>query len=63
MQNFIIGIAGFGVIALAVVGFKTLMQTFGFGPEAITNTIMVLMLLGIAPMFGELTKSVFKLNK
>jgi CDP-diglyceride synthetase len=63
MQNFIIGIAGFSVIALAVIGLKTLLSAFGLGTEAIANTIMVLMLLGIAPMFGELTKSVFKLNK
>ena len=63
-KNFLIGVGAFAVIILSIIGVKALfIDVLQFGEETASLIIMGVVLLFIAPMFGELTASVFKFNK
>lgn len=63
-KNFLIGVGAFSVIILSIIGVKALfVDLFMFAEETVSMIIMGVVLLFIAPMFGELTASVFKLNR
>ena len=64
IKNLLIGIGGFTVIGAIIFGLMYLLSDVaGLNKEYIDVVIMSMALLIIAPMFGELTRSVFKLDK
>ena len=63
-KNFLIGVGAFAVIILSIIGVKALfVDLFMSAEETVSMIIMGVVLLFIAPMFGELTASVFKFNR
>ena len=63
-KNFLIGVGAFAVIILSIIGVKALfVDLFMFAEETVSMIIMGVVLLVIAPMFGELTSNVFKFNR
>lgn len=64
IKNLLIGIGAFTVIGVVMFGLQYLLSDVaGLNKEQIGAVIMAMALLFIAPMFGELTRSVFKLDK
>lgn len=64
IKNLLIGIGAFTVIGAVMFGLQYLLSDIaGLNKEQISAVIVAMALLFIAPMFGELTRSVFKLDK
>tara|TARA_B100001057_G_scaffold495482_1_gene594613 strand:- start:2941 stop:3141 length:201 start_codon:yes stop_codon:yes gene_type:complete len=64
MRNFFIGLGVILGISLSIVGLKYLLNTgLGISEDSIGTIFFVFMVLAISKPFGELTVSVFKLNK
>jgi CDP-diglyceride synthetase len=63
MKHFLLGIGTFALISLLVFAFAELLTSLSLTEETIQVIFMVVVLTIIAKPFGELTASVFKLNK
>lgn len=63
MKYFLIGVAAFLIISAVVYGLGFVLDSFGLTKDQSVNVFMALMLLLLAKPFGELTVSVFKLEK
>lgn len=63
MKHFLLGIGTFALIFVVMFGLVELFETLQISKEATHIIFMVLALSFIAKPFGELTVSVFKLNK
>ena len=64
IKNFLLGIGAFAVIILSILGVKyVFVEQLSYSEDTVSMIIMGILLLVIAPMFGELTSNVFKLNR
>ena len=63
MKHFLLGIGTFALIFVGMFGLVELFETLQISKETTQIIFMVLALSLIAKPFGELTVSVFKLNK
>jgi hypothetical protein len=63
MKHFLLGIGTFALIFVVMFGLVELFETLQISKETTQIIFMVLALSLIAKPFGELTVSVFKLNK
>ena len=63
MKSFLIGIGGFAAISAVVYGTLWVLQGIGFSDETISTLGLLVVLLAVAKPFGELTQSVFNLDK
>jgi CDP-diglyceride synthetase len=63
ITNTLIGIGAFSVIAGTILIAEYILSGIGFTSEQIGTGLMIGAFLIIAPLFGDLTRSVFKLNK
>lgn len=63
MKYFLLGMGTFALISLLVFAFAELLTSLSLTEETIQVIFMVVVLSIIAKPFGELTASVFKLNK
>ncbi|MDB4335286.1 hypothetical protein OAA05_00425 [bacterium] len=63
MKYFLLGMGTFALISLSVFAFAELLTSLSLSKETIEVIFMVVVLSIIAKPFGELTASVFKLNK
>ncbi len=64
LKNTLIGVGAFAVLFAIIFSVEYLLRDFaGLNGEQIGDILMVAVLLIIAPMFGGLTRSVFKLDK
>ena len=64
IKNFLLGIGAFAVIILSILGVKyVFVEQLSYSEDTVSMIIMGIVLLVIAPMFGELTSNVFKLNR
>ena len=64
MKHFLLGVTAFAIITGIVLSIEFVLDDMlQVGKETVTTLIMVGALLFIAKPFGELTASVFKLNK
>lgn len=64
IKNTLIGVGAFAVLFAIIFSAEYLLRDFaGLTSEQIGNVLMIAALLIITPMFGGLTRSVFKLDK
>ncbi len=64
IKNFLLGIGAFSVIILSILGVKyVFVEQLSYSEDTVSMIIMGIVLLVIAPMFGELTSNVFKFNR
>lgn len=64
IKNTLIGVGAFTVLFAVIFGIEYILRDFaGLSGEQIGDILMIAALLIIAPMFGGLTRSVFKLDK
>ena len=64
IKNFLLGIGAFAVIILSILGVKyVFVEQLSYSEDTVSMIIMGIVLLVIAPMFGELTSNVFKFNR
>ena len=60
IKNLGIGLAVFAVITATVFLFKYITMTvFGLDKESVGMLLIVMMLIGFAPLYGEMTVSVY----
>ena len=58
--NTLIGLGSFTLIAGIIFGIKYIGTNAGLTSEQIGNGLLVVAILILAPLYGELTKSVYK---